>query len=269
MPRRLIRPTINRQMPRLVMPSVEDACAVRRCPVVCYRSDDHTDHLRAGHLIGMWGRCATMLKGHCDGPEPRFVTAAQSPPGRRAAGPYDGSWSRLNVYIPSLAATPPNFINGMVVIASLVGPSRFSRSKQAAYECGIEPAGTGAKSIGQRGRRAAVPHQVLPDRDVVHRLRHQCVPLPVGGRLRLAGRVRAGRDGDIHAHGARGLRGLAPQGPDVGLKGRAWDWKNSCRRILLSTVERWRAMSAKLLMAGSIWIGVLCDRDDGDRRDQD
>src|SRR5581483_6858144 len=63
------------------------------------------------------------------------------PPGRCTGGPYDGSWSELNVYIPILVlgAIATAFAVGSVAIASLVGPSRYNRSKQAAYECGIEP----------------------------------------------------------------------------------------------------------------------------------
>nr|VTO95687.1 NAD(P)H-quinone oxidoreductase subunit 3 [Mycobacterium riyadhense] len=88
------------------------------------------------------------VEGHCDGPQARSVTAAQPPPGRRAGGPYDGSWSELNVYIPILvlAALAAAFAVVSVVIASLVGPSRFNRSKLAAYECGIEPTDTGART---------------------------------------------------------------------------------------------------------------------------
>jgi NADH-quinone oxidoreductase subunit A len=49
----------------------------------------------------------------------------------------------LNAYIPILVlgAIAAAFAVGSVAIASLVGPSRYNRSKQAAYECGIEPAG--------------------------------------------------------------------------------------------------------------------------------
>lgn len=51
------------------------------------------------------------------------------------------SWSELNVYIPILVlgAIAAAFAVGSVILASLVGPSRFNRSKLAAYECGIEP----------------------------------------------------------------------------------------------------------------------------------
>ncbi len=49
----------------------------------------------------------------------------------------------MNVYIPILVlgAIATAFAVGSVAIASLVGPSRYNKSKQAAYECGIEPAG--------------------------------------------------------------------------------------------------------------------------------
>jgi NADH-quinone oxidoreductase subunit A len=47
----------------------------------------------------------------------------------------------LNVYIPILVlgAIAAAFAVGSVVLASLVGPSRYNKSKLAAYECGIEP----------------------------------------------------------------------------------------------------------------------------------
>ncbi len=91
------------------------------------------------------------VEGHCDGPKPRFVTAARSPPGRRAGGPVRRIMERVERLHPILvlAALAAAFAVVSVVIASLVGPSRFNRSKQAAYECGIEPASTGARtSIG-------------------------------------------------------------------------------------------------------------------------
>ncbi|WP_158015849.1 NADH-quinone oxidoreductase subunit A [Mycobacterium basiliense] len=54
----------------------------------------------------------------------------------------------MNAYIPILvlATLAAAFAVVSVVIASLVGPSRFNRSKRAAYECGIEPTDTGASS---------------------------------------------------------------------------------------------------------------------------
>jgi NADH-quinone oxidoreductase subunit A len=78
------------------------------------------------------------------------------PPGRRAGGPYDGSWSELNAYLPILVlgAIAAAFAVGSVAIASLVGPRRYNRSKQAAYECGIEPTETSVSgthaTAGQR-----------------------------------------------------------------------------------------------------------------------
>ncbi|MGZ4583779.1 MAG: NADH-quinone oxidoreductase subunit A [Mycobacterium sp.] len=52
----------------------------------------------------------------------------------------------MNVYIPILVlgAIATAFAVGSVAIASLVGPSRYNRSKLEAYECGIEPAETPA-----------------------------------------------------------------------------------------------------------------------------
>ncbi|AGZ52709.1 NADH-quinone oxidoreductase subunit A [Mycobacterium kansasii] len=62
----------------------------------------------------------------------------------------------MNVYIPILvlAALAAAFAVFSVVIASLAGPSRFNRSKLAAYECGIEPTDSSVSSphatAGQR-----------------------------------------------------------------------------------------------------------------------
>jgi NADH-quinone oxidoreductase subunit A len=86
------------------------------------------------------------------GPKP---VPHSSPATRPAApgGPYDGSWSELNVYIPILVlgAIAAAFAVGSVVLASLVGPSRYNRSKLEAYECGIEPTDTTAHTtVGQR-----------------------------------------------------------------------------------------------------------------------
>ncbi|OIN80402.1 NADH-quinone oxidoreductase subunit A [Mycobacterium malmoense] len=59
----------------------------------------------------------------------------------------------MNVYIPILVlgAIATAFAVGSVAIASLVGPSRYNKSKLAAYECGIEP-------TGPSGPSAAGPH---------------------------------------------------------------------------------------------------------------
>ncbi|AKN17795.1 NADH-quinone oxidoreductase subunit A [Mycobacterium haemophilum] len=65
----------------------------------------------------------------------------------------------MNLYIPILVlgAIAAAFAVVSVVIASLVGPSRFNRSKQAAYECGIEPTDTGART--SLGAGAASGHR--------------------------------------------------------------------------------------------------------------
>ncbi|MBW0013741.1 NADH-quinone oxidoreductase subunit A [Mycobacterium sp.] len=56
----------------------------------------------------------------------------------------------MNVYIPILVlgAIATAFAVGSVAIASLVGPSRYNKSKLAAYECGIEPAGNSGAAAG-------------------------------------------------------------------------------------------------------------------------
>ena len=85
--------------------------------------------------------------------QPGYRLAATPP---LEGGPHDGSWSELNVYIPILVlgAIATAFAVGSVAIASLVGPSRYNKSKLAAYECGIEPAETAVSgpqaSAGQR-----------------------------------------------------------------------------------------------------------------------
>ena len=50
----------------------------------------------------------------------------------------------MNPYIPILvlAGIGAAFGVGSVAIASVVGPTRYNRSKLAAYECGIEPTDT-------------------------------------------------------------------------------------------------------------------------------
>jgi len=68
----------------------------------------------------------------------------------------------LNAYIPILVlgAIAAAFAIGSVAIASLAGPSRYNKSKMAAYECGIEPTDTQASS-GANGPGAA-PAQRFP-----------------------------------------------------------------------------------------------------------
>lgn len=47
----------------------------------------------------------------------------------------------MNVYVPILvlAAIATGFAVFSVVVSTVVGPSRYNRSKVEAYECGIEP----------------------------------------------------------------------------------------------------------------------------------
>jgi NADH-quinone oxidoreductase subunit A len=54
----------------------------------------------------------------------------------------------MNPYLPILVlgGIATAFAVGSVVIASVVGPSRYNRSKLAAYECGIEPSGQPANA---------------------------------------------------------------------------------------------------------------------------
>lgn len=67
----------------------------------------------------------------------------------------------MNVYIPILVlgAIATAFAVVSVVIASLVGPSRFNRSKLAVYECGIEPTAVQANgSHATSGQRFPVKY---------------------------------------------------------------------------------------------------------------
>ncbi|RFD26721.1 NADH-quinone oxidoreductase subunit A [Mycobacterium uberis] len=54
----------------------------------------------------------------------------------------------MNLYTPILVlgVIATSFAVVSVVIASLVGPSHFNRSKQTAYECGIEPIDNGVRT---------------------------------------------------------------------------------------------------------------------------
>jgi NADH-quinone oxidoreductase subunit A len=53
----------------------------------------------------------------------------------------EGAASRMNLYLPILVlgGIAAVFAVVSVVIASIVGPSRYNRAKLEAYECGIEP----------------------------------------------------------------------------------------------------------------------------------
>jgi len=58
----------------------------------------------------------------------------------------------MNVYIPILvlAAIAAAFAVVSVVIATVIGPSRYNRSKLEAYECGIEPVPHAAATPAQQ-----------------------------------------------------------------------------------------------------------------------
>jgi NADH-quinone oxidoreductase subunit A len=61
----------------------------------------------------------------------------------------------MNLYIPILVlgAIAAAFAVVSVIIATVVGPTRYNRSKMEAYECGIEPmppATTAQQATGQR-----------------------------------------------------------------------------------------------------------------------
>jgi NADH-quinone oxidoreductase subunit A len=58
----------------------------------------------------------------------------------------------LNVYVPILilAGIAAAFAVFSVVVATVIGPSRYNRSKLAPYECGIEPTEQPVSGTGQR-----------------------------------------------------------------------------------------------------------------------
>jgi NADH-quinone oxidoreductase subunit A len=61
----------------------------------------------------------------------------------------------MNLYVPILVlgAIAAAFAVVSVIIATVIGPTRYNRSKMAAYECGIEPvppAATAEQATGQR-----------------------------------------------------------------------------------------------------------------------
>jgi NADH-quinone oxidoreductase subunit A len=127
----------------------------------------------------------------------------------------------LNVYIPILVlgAIAAAFAVGSVAIASLVGPSRYNKSKMAAYECGIEPTETSVSGPQARpGQRFPVKYYLTAMLFIVFDI--EIVFLyPWAVSYDAPGDVRAGRDGGVHAHGVRGLRlRVAPRRPDVGLR---------------------------------------------------
>ena len=77
------------------------------------------------------------------------------------------------------------------VASQLLAPSATTIAKRSPYECGIVP--------GPRAARA-LPGALLPGRDDLHRLRHRDhLPLPVGGHLPGARRLRPRRDRCIFA----------------------------------------------------------------------
>ena len=102
---------------------------------------------------------------------------------------------------------------GGLVGTGLLGPKRYNRVKLSNYECG-------SRSNPERRHRPDVPHQVLPDRDDVHHLRHRSgVPLPLGGLVRETRSFRAHCSSDIHFPDHRALRlRVAPRWPGVGLR---------------------------------------------------
>ena len=86
-----------------------------------------------------------------------------------------------------------------VVTGMLVGPKRYNRAKLDAYECGIEPApqGPGSGRFPIKFYLTAMLFIVF-DIEVIFLY-------PWAVELRKPRRLRAGRDGDLPAHGVRRL----------------------------------------------------------------
>jgi NADH-quinone oxidoreductase subunit A len=70
----------------------------------------------------------------------------------------------MNLYTPILVlgAIAAVFAVVSVVIASVVGPRRYNRSKMAAYECGIEPVTPNGSPPGVDGLAGAAHVQRMP-----------------------------------------------------------------------------------------------------------
>ena len=70
----------------------------------------------------------------------------------------------MGLYVPILVlgVLAAGFAVFSLVAGSISGPKRWNRAKLEAYECGIEPTKNAAGH--------AVPGQVLPDGDALHRL---------------------------------------------------------------------------------------------------
>lgn len=66
----------------------------------------------------------------------------------------------MNVYIPILVlgAIAAGFAVVSVVIATVIGPKRYNRSKLEAYECGIEPIAHTGKTQQGTGQRFPVKY---------------------------------------------------------------------------------------------------------------
>ena len=154
----------------------------------------------------------------------RSPGASQQPGPRPAAAPATRtrrSWSELNVYIPILVlgAIAAAFAVGSVAIASLAGPSRYNRSKLAAYECGIEPTESPVSGPhAASGQRFPVKYYLTAMLFIVFDI--EIVFLyPWAVSYDALGTFRTGRDGGVHAHGFRGVRlRVAPRRPDLGLR---------------------------------------------------
>ena len=121
----------------------------------------------------------------------------------------------MNSYAPILVlgGLAAGFAVFSVVSGMLTGPKRYNRAKLEAYECGIEPT---PQPVG--GGRFPVKYYLTAMLFIIFDI--EIVFLyPWAVRVRLAGLVRARRDGAVHPHRLRRLRlRVASRRPGMGLR---------------------------------------------------
>ena len=171
----------------------------------------------------------------------------------------------MNVYTPILVLglLAFGFAAFSVTVASITGPKRYNRAKLDAYECGIEP-------TPAAHRRRAVPDQVLPDGDALHRLRHRDrVPLPVGGRLRPARALRRWSRWSCSSSPSSSSTptcGAAADSSGTDGVGHGYRGSTAARRPADDGREGRGLRPQGLAVAGHLRPGLLRHRDDGHRR---
>ncbi len=169
----------------------------------------------------------------------------------------------MNLYTPILVlgAIAAVFAVGRWGIAVLIGPRRYNHSKLEAYECGIEP--MDASDPRRGGDGTAIPGQVLPHGDDVHRVRHRDrLPVSVGGRVRQSRRLRGSSRWPCSCSTSR-WRTHTNGG------GEAWYGTRGAvagRHSAVHGREGRGLRTQGFAVAGDIRAGVLRHRDDGHRR---